>query len=38
MGIGDHFEAVKQQWASNFAFLDYFKKLIISDPCSWGLE
>ena len=27
MGIGEHFEGVKQHWASNFAFLDYFKKV-----------
>jgi hypothetical protein len=27
MGIGDHFEGVKQHWARNFAFLDYFKKV-----------
>ena len=27
MGIGEHFEGVKQHWARNFAFLDYFKKV-----------
>ncbi|AQK51076.1 Succinate dehydrogenase subunit 6 mitochondrial [Zea mays] len=27
MGIGEHFEGVKQHWASNFAFLDYYKKV-----------
>jgi hypothetical protein len=27
MGIGEHFEGVKQHWAGNFAFLDYFKKV-----------
>lgn len=26
MGVGEHFEGVKQHWARNFAFLDYFKK------------
>ncbi|KAG2581133.1 hypothetical protein PVAP13_6KG015800 [Panicum virgatum] len=27
MGIGEHFEGLKQHWARNFAFLDYFKKV-----------